>query len=190
MKAREEHKFLKTNGLLLLAAILLLIIPIPSSADVVSEEYKLKAELLERFTRFIDWPTASSVSDPNTPFVIGVIGNDPFRTYLDHLKDTKIKDKKVDVREVDDLSQLDQCQVLFISASQEKNLDEIVRRVNGKPVLTISDTNGFAQRGVLINFYREGEYERFEVNQTAADRSGLKFSSRLMKLARLVTEKK
>ncbi len=166
------------TALLLLSASLF-------SADP-SAEYKLKAEMLERFTRFIDWPAGSSVSNPSVPFVIAVVGVNPFGSSLERLKEMKIKDKRVDVVEIKDLSELKSCQMIFISSSQEKNLTEILFRIETKPVLTVGDTSGFAQKGVLINFYREGDFIRFEVNQSAIDVSGLKFSSRLMKLARIV----
>lgn len=59
----------------------------------------------------------------------------------------------------------------------------IQQAVQNRPVLTIGDTTGLLERGALINFYSDGERLRFEVHLNAAEAAGLKFSSRLLKLA-------
>jgi hypothetical protein len=53
-------------------------------------------------------------------------------------------------------------------------------------VLTVSDERGFAQQGVGINFYTEEDKVRFEINQDAVNRSGLRISSKLLSLAKIV----
>jgi hypothetical protein len=63
---------------------------------------------------------------------------------------------------------------------------DILKLTDGKPILTVGDTDGFAQDGVLVNFFSSGSYIRFEVNIDRAEKSKLKFSSRLLKLAKLV----
>ncbi len=75
------------------------------------------------------------------------------------------------------------CEVLFISGSQEKKLTEILQRLEGAPVLTIGDTDTYARRGVMINFFIEGNKIRFKINLNQAKRAGLNISSRLLKLA-------
>lgn len=150
-------------------------------------EYKLKAEFLERFTRFIEWPTESSVSNNSKPFCICVVGENPFGPYLKQMADAvKIKGKVVEIHEMKDLEKLDLCQIVFISRSEKSILLEILKYTQNKPILTIGDTSGFAEDGVLLNFYESGGHVRFEINMNAVERSKLKFSSRLLKLARLV----
>jgi hypothetical protein len=150
-------------------------------------EYKLKAEFIERFTRFIEWPAGSSAHDGNAPFDICIAGNNPFGEYLSELsRDIKIKNKTVRIRDVKKDEELNACHVLFIAKTESDHLPTILEKTSDIPVLTVGDTPGFAEKGVLINFYRSGNYMRFEINNTAAHRSGLRFSSRLLKLARLV----
>jgi hypothetical protein len=150
-------------------------------------EYKLKAEFIERFTRFIEWPPGSSVREPDIPFDICIAGTNPFGEYLTALaRDVKIKNKPVRIVPIKKEQHLEACNVLFITAGEKPHLDEILGKVSETPVLTVGDTPGFAEKGVLINFYRSGNYVRFEINNGAAGRSGLRFSSRLLKLARLV----
>ncbi len=168
-------------GVLAVAAIAL-----PESAFAEFPEYVLKGEFIERFTRFIDWPD-SGFPSPTAPFVLCLIGEDPFGDYLARLaQERRIKDRRVLLAHLTANAQVDACQIAFISRSEKVNVAAIVARTGGKPILTIGDTPGFAQAGVLINFYRAEDFVRFEVNVDEAKRSGLKFSSQLMKLARIV----
>jgi hypothetical protein len=149
-------------------------------------EYQVKAEFIERFTRFIDWP-AGSESRGN--FHIGVIGDNPFNGYLDKMAALhKIHNRTVQIHAITDLSQIDSCQLLFIGASERERLKRILAHTESKPILTIGDTNGYAAAGVIINFYTVGENVRFEVNEGAIERSGLKVSAKLLKLAKIVEQ--
>jgi hypothetical protein len=147
-------------------------------------EYQVKAEFVERFTRFIDWPAGT---DGHGAFLIGIIGDNPFNGYLQRMAaDRRIKGRAVEIRHLTDPTQVDACQIVFICGSERDRLRKILNRTESKPILTISDSAGFAASGVLINFYMSGETVRFEMNESAIERSGLKVSSRLLKLARLV----
>lgn len=147
-------------------------------------EYQLKAEFLERFTRFIDWPSPESET---RPFLIGVVGQNPFGKYLEQIAASRrIKGRRVEVHYFDDVAKIDTCQVVFIASSEKQRLRSILAHTEAKPILTVGDTNGFGSAGVLINFYTAGDTVRFEVNGAAVERSGLKVSSKLLKLARLV----
>ena len=168
--------------------LLALVLALASPAASQVPEYEAKSEFLERFTRFIDWPPGSSAEAPGTPFVIGVVGRDPFGPYLDALAARPIKGKRVRVRRLPgnspDLAGC--CHLLYIAASEARELPRIVSRLADRPVLTVGDTRGFAEAGVLINLVEDGGRIGFEVNEPAVRRSGLKFNSKLLRLARLV----
>ena len=158
-----------------------------SPAFSQSREYQIKAEFLERFTRFIEWPGGSTVSDPAKPFYICVIGKNPYGNYLKDLATVvKIRKKQIALIDIDSVEEIRTCDLLFISKSQQAALPAILEFTGTKPILTVSDTPGFAEQGVLINFYQSEGFVRFEINPGAVDRSGLKFSSRLLKLGRLI----
>lgn len=53
-------------------------------------------------------------------------------------------------------------------------------------MLTVGEDGVFTQCGGIINFVKEDNRVRFEVNVSAAERAGLKISSRLLALARIV----
>jgi hypothetical protein len=157
-------------------------------AGEVSKEAEVKAEFLERFTRFVDWPP-SAFSGNNAPFVVCLMGAHPFGDYVDKMvRDRMIKDRPTLLRRPTEAVETLGCHLLFVSSSEDKRLAKVLAQTENKPILTVSDTRGFADRGVLINFYRDDKKVRFEINATAVKRSGLKFSSKLLKLGKLVGE--
>ena len=78
--------------------------------------------------------------------------------------------------------------MLFIGSSEKDRLERLVQAVGGLGILTIGDTEGFARQGVMVNFYMENKKVRFEINPKAAGRAGLKISSNLLRIARIVGE--
>lgn len=159
----------------------------PITAIAQQSEYTIKAVFLENLTRFIEWPDSSGVSDTSTPFIVTVIGENPFGSILEEIyAKQKIKNKKVEIRHVSTPDDLADCHILFISSSNKNILPEILSRTMNKPILTISDTEGFAQKKVLINFYLSGNKIKFEINEKAVHESGLAMSYMLLNLARIV----
>jgi hypothetical protein len=149
-------------------------------------EYTLKAEFVERFTRFVEWPE-TALGDPNVPFVIGVWGQSPFESYLDQLAASRrIKGHPVWVLSVGRIEDLDHCQLVFISGSTRGALLRVLGRTAGRPILTVADTSGFGEAGVIINFFKDEDRLRFEVNEAAAERTGLRLGAQLLQLARMV----
>ncbi len=150
-------------------------------------EYEVKAVFLERFTRFIEWPEGSSVYDTTKPFVLGIIGKNPFDSKLEELYSTqKIKAKEVEILEIKDLNEIARCQLLFVAKSVKKDLPDILNLTRDKPILTISDTEGFAERGVFINLISDGKRIRYEINEAAVRDSNFTMSYRLLKNAKIV----
>jgi uncharacterized protein DUF4154 len=165
----------------LLTLIGLLAIPLFCSAAEL--EYEVKAEYLERFTRFIDWP-ADSLSKT---FHLCVIGSNPFGSYLqDMTAQVKFKGNPAEINQLRDPGHAKDCNLLFIAKSEASKLQQILKITSDLPILTVSDSPGFAEQGVLINFHNEDGKIRFEINNDAMKRSRLHVSSRLLGLARLV----
>jgi hypothetical protein len=162
------------------------LLAIPSSRLFSTElEYKVKAAFMQKFTDFVEWPESAINSSPH--FVIGIIGNSPIGSYLaKNIGDKKIYGKSVEIKHLTDYTDIRKCHVLFISFSEKESLSAILANARNRPVLTVGDTAKFSEMGVMINFYREGDYIRFEVNIDEAFDSKLKFSSRLLKLSKIV----
>jgi hypothetical protein len=147
-------------------------------------EYQAKVVLLEKLTRFVDWP-ARATTAPS--FVLGVVGRTPFGDDLDaHFAARTLKNRPVTVRYFRDASDLGDCDLLFICASEKPRLASILARVRGKAVLTLADTDGFAQAGVMVGLVRVEAKVSFQVNLTPVRDSGFRIAPGFLQLATLV----
>jgi len=170
-------------------AILCIGVFIPLSGNAQQSEYTIKAVFLEHFTRFIEWPESFENADPSQPFHLAVIGENPFGPILDQIySEQKIKNRTVEVLYFSTPDEITDCHILFISSPNKEILSEILTHTKDKPILTVSDTEGFAEKGVLINFYLSGSRIKFEINEKAVHKSGLVMSYRLLSLARIVEQ--
>jgi hypothetical protein len=157
-----------------------------NQAEAQSKEYQLKAAFLFNFAQFVQWP-ADSFTDPNAPFRIGILGDDPFGAALETIiQGETIENRKLIVRRSQHLEDLEDCQLIFICKSEEDHMAEILSGIDSKPILTVSEIDRFAQDGGTINFYLQGDKVRFEINPRSALRRGLKLSSQLLSLGRIV----
>ncbi len=155
------------------------------------KEYDLKAVYMERITRFLQWPEPENGIRPKDRFVIGILGENPFGSKLDELyAERRIKNLPIEVRQQIDLSEVGQCHLVFISRSEEGRLPSVLSAMRGKPILSVGDTAGFAEMGVLVNLVIEGERLRFEVNEQGIYQAGLDIDPLLLKVARNVSLRK
>ena len=180
----------------ILIAIIAMTLNCASTADAQagdgdSSEYLIKAGFIYNFAKFVEWPSAA-FSQPDSPIVIGVLGTDPFGNVLDRIvEDKKIGPRPFVVRRYrwgKDLKDLKDCKILFVSASEKTRIDEILLSVKGLPILTVGETPGFAERGGVIRFTLEDNRVRFEVNVDAAHQADLNISSRLLTLAKIISQ--
>ena len=147
-----------------------------------------EAACLLNFSRFIEWPSAA-FQNPGAPFVIGVIGKNPFGIDLARMAwQESARGRALVVRELHPGDDLRGCQILFIGAADEKLVARILASVNGSSVLTVSDAPGFVNWGGMIEFSRQGDHVRFSVNDIAVKRAGIKASANLLQLASEVIE--
>ena len=159
--------------------------PIPAQLP----EKQLKAEYIARFPAFVEWPE-EALGRQHARFVLCVAGSSPVIDSLVTIARTRrIKDRPVRFRRARVEEGLTDCHLLFIAASEAPRLSELLAATTGRPLLTVSDTSDFAERGVLINLYRENDSLRFEINLAAIRKSGLSVSSRLLQLGRPVRSK-
>jgi hypothetical protein len=161
--------------------ILLLLLAAPLRAQ--APEYDLKAAFLFNFAKFVDWPP-SAFAGERAPLTICVFGEDPFGPTLDEVvQGERVGERSLLVQRPDSVDDLGECHVLFVCRSEKDRLGEVMAEVEGKPVLTVADTDGFLRAGGVINFVLEASKVRFLIDQEAAERSGLRISSKLMRLA-------
>ena len=172
-----------------LGILFLIITALPAGGRGQANEYVVKAVFVERFTRFVEWPENSGVQDTVKPFIISVIGKNPFNKTLESLySKQKIKNKKVLIKEIQDIGKNPDCNLLFISESAENKLDDILKVTRNKPILTIVDSEDYAKKGFLISFYLADGKVRFQINEDSVRKTGLQMSYRLLQMAKIVKE--
>ena len=151
-----------------------------------AQEYQLKAVFLFNFAQFVEWPP-QAIPDRQVPLVIGVLGEDPFGAYLDEtVRDEKVNNRPLAVQRYRRVEEIKSCHVLFISRSESDRLDEIFAGLKGRNILTVSDADGFAQRGGMIRFVTEKNKIRLRINLDAAKAANLTISSKLLRPAEIV----
>ena len=151
--------------------------------DSLPSEYRLKAAFLFNFAKFVDWP-ADAFDKSNSPMVIGILGDNPFGADLeDTVRNKVINERPLEVKVCPTPAAATNCHILFISTSEKKRLPEILGSLRGASVLTVSETDGFTETGGMINFVREGNKVRFQINDAAAKNARLTISSKLLSLA-------
>ena len=150
-------------------------------------EYEVKAAYIYNFAKFVQWPK-NAFQDSKKIIHVCVLGDDPFGSFLSGIDGKTAADKKIGVRGTSSVQNCRGCEIIFISASEADRLPRIMKALNGAPVLTVGDTEGYAEQGVMINFFMENRTVRFEINPRAAVRAGLRISSNLLRIARIVGE--
>jgi hypothetical protein len=149
-------------------------------------EYEIKAAFLYNFAKFVQWPPAA-FADPGGPLVIGVLGDDPFGSDLDRIIEGKTaNDRPLVIKRSKRLEDLRACHILFVSASESGHLAAMLNSLRTASVLTVGETDQFIPLGGVINFIDRENKVHFVINVEAAQRAGLKISSKLLKVADLV----
>ena len=177
----------RARGLLLGLALVLVAAPGPLALAEPQgvEEYKVKAAFLYNFTKFVEWPD-SAFRDPSAPFVVAVLGDDPFGDALDVLKGKTAQGRPIVVRRAASLDALGRFHLLFVATSEKSRLESVLPAAEAMHALTVGDAPGFRSQGGIIQLVRDGDRIGFEVNPDASRRAGLKISSKLLGLARAV----
>lgn len=155
-----------------------------------ASEYEIKAAYLYNFAKFVDWPP-SAFSDPKQPLGICIFGRDPFGHALgDLLLGKAIGEHPVSLGYAKQAPDLAGCQIIFLTASEASRLPEILGSRHIHNVLIVGESEGFATAGGTIQFVLDQNRVRFVINPDAADRAGLKISSKLLALALIVHDAK
>ena len=151
-----------------------------------SLEYQVKAAYLLNFVSFTEWPRSAFATD-TAPLRICTAGGDPFGAVLDGtVEGEAVLGHPVVVERVMATGDARSCHVMFLARSQDGRVAEWLRAVHGAPVLTVGESAAFLRAGGIVSFAVDQGHVRFDVNRGAAEARGLKFSSRVLRLARSV----
>lgn len=151
----------------------------------VPTEYEVKAVFVLNFSRFVAWPSQAFTS-ATQPFVIGVLGNDPFGSHLDDaVRGEQADGHPLVVRRFQNIAEVRDCQILFIDQSQAAQLPHILATLDHRSTLTVTDLAGASRRGVMIQFATVNHEIRLRINPDSARAAGLTISSTLLQLAQI-----
>ena len=147
---------------------------------------EVKAVFLYNFSQFVEWP-ANLFSTPNEPFVIAILGENPFGPYLEEtIRNEKMNGHPLVIKYFTQPEEMKGCHILFINKKNLSQLSQTLTALKNRSVLTVSDSPAFAQNGGMIQFFIENNKVKFEVNMEAVKDANLSISSKMLRLAQIV----
>lgn len=167
-------------------AMLLATPPAPAQESGLLER-AIKATYLYKFAPFVEWPKTAFAS-PENPFVICVLGANPFGDVLDEaVAGQRLFNRPIAVQRLPVVTASSGCQILFAGTSPAQPVRAALAAVRGMPVLTVTDSEDNEGAKGIINFVIEDNHVRFQIDDAAAAANGLVISSKLLSLAVEVT---
>ena len=158
----------------------------PAAEQPPRDEYEVNAAALQKFAMFVEWPASATATNP-APFVIGILGDDPFKEKLEKvLSSQRVHGKPLGFRRFANVQEVvkTNCQLLFIASSEANRLASILKELQDRPILTVGNTDGYCASGVMINLGVKNQGTLlFEINKDTAADAGLNISSQLLELA-------
>lgn len=146
--------------------------------EVGGKDYTLKADFLYRFVDYVYWKNYSK----DQTFKIAILEDSPITASL--LKTTK--NKKIEIKEYKSLKQIRSCHILFIPYNCTVPIETILSNFSGKPILIVTEQNGYGKKGAHMNFVMMDNKLKFEVNLKAINKAGIGISSFLLQHAIIV----
>ena len=173
-----------------LALLLLLAVTSASRAEPPPREYQIRAVFLLHFAQFTEWP-ADSFTNKEEPLVIGVLGSNPFGSFLSEtVSNETVQGRPLAVALYNRVEEIKSCHILYIGQSEAERLGRVVSVLRNKPVLTVSDIDGADERGVIIRFEKDHNLIRLAFNLQAMKTARLNVSSKLLRLVKLTDSRK
>lgn len=150
-------------------------------------EKAVKASYLYKFAPFVGWP-AKVFASPDSPFVVCVVGRDPFGSLLDRaVKGQKVGTRPIVVQRLASVDRSSPCQIAYLGGSREQSVKAALAALRGEPVLTVTDD---PTAPGMVDFVLADDRVRFRIDQAAAAESQLTVSSKLLGLALSVNVRK
>ena len=147
-------------------------------------EFEVKGAYLLKFGEYVEWPP-KALPAPGAPFVIGILGEDPFGDLLDEVVQRRqVQGRPVEVRRIHKVDQVRGVHILYVGSIEEGRWNQILEEVRGRGILTVGEKG--PRRGAAIVFVQVQSKIRFEVDAEAAHQGEVKLSSKLLSLATAV----
>lgn len=187
------HRLFKPSALPVLiccAVAAILSAGVAMAQEKASVEYKIKAAYLLNFAKFVEWPT-NRFPTATSPIKVGVLGKDPFGADLDRIMAERvIERRKFEIIRASETEASLACHIVFVSSSERRQFPQIIETLHKANVLTVGEHEQFLQQGGIIRFFihddpvQSESTVRFEINAPAAEKAGLRISSKLLQIAK------
>ena len=157
-----------------------------SAESAISLESKVKAAYIYKLLNFVNWNETTNFQKNKSTINICVVGDDPIKEAVQLLKNKTVKGRTITVHQKYSYNKLSDCQIVFVTRSQTGKLEELLLKIDSREKLTISDIQGFAKLGGLVELAVVEDKVKLLINKNKVQESKIQFSSKLMSIARLV----
>ena len=129
-----------------------------------------------------------AMADKEARLGICALGATPLENAMDSLPVTLVDGRGVDFRMLQSAAEAGACDFIFIGRSEAGRLESHLRRLGGRRLVTVSDIDGFARAGGMVEFALrpDGSGVQLLINRKAARQQGIEFNAQLLRLARIV----
>jgi hypothetical protein len=151
-----------------------------------ADEYQVKAAYMYNFAKFVDWQPQTFES-ATQPIAFCVLGQSPLSQPLQEALNGKVVGQRPLVfRQITEAKQAGKCQVVFLGASDRKQLRQALDELKTHNTLTVGEVEGFTNEGGIIRFVLDMSRIRLEFNLDAADDAKLHISAKLLSLGKTI----
>lgn len=148
-------------------------------------EYALKSVFLYNFCRFMEWPN-TAFSSPDEPLIIGVLGEDPFGSFLkEAVEGETYHGRPIRIEHYRAAGEIKRCHLLFITRSEAGRINEILAAVAGKSIVTVGESDTFLEKGGMIALTADRNRVRLRINPASLRAAHVDVSSKLLRVAEI-----
>ncbi len=166
--------------------LVLAILPIAATWAAPFKPVQVKAAFIYNLVNFVHWPIKAA-KELDSPLVIAVLSDEEMARNLEIItRNDRVQGRRIVVRSYDAVDEIAYCRVLFISAAAKTPIRDILERFHSKSILTIGDTDHFTRQGGMVGLVQRGKRIHIEVNLEIATGAGIRFDSKLLKVADIV----
>lgn len=146
---------------------------------------KKQALFIYNFFKYVEWPNTSQLKT----FNVGVIGDDKNLVYDELIKISKTEKAKglpIKIKQLSNLNNLDNIQLLFFDKDASLKFDKIYTTIGDKNILLVS--KGYPYGNSMINFVMDGSIVQYELSEPKCEAAGLKVK-KILTLVAVKSEK-
>ena len=151
------------------------------------DEYSVKIALVRNIALFTQWPEDSFI-ELSDKINLCIVGDNVVQQAFFKLMDKQVIGRSLNIIDINKRLNLSGCHIVFIGGRDRIQLSKVHVASLGKPILSIDDMTGTHTYSGIVNLQIVDGKVRMNINIEAARKAHLKISSRLLKLATIVSD--